>query len=672
MSTKVVSPTNPNLLSPPQKHLPTKFVLPQNELMRLFIVVFSLILCQNIGFSQKYTTKKTSSAKAISAYNAGMDEAKLGHPELAQGYFEKALKADSNFIDARLSLADNYVSLRDFFKAEKHFEQAIALDSSYQPVAFLFLAQVEWELEKYAECAAHAADYIKSNPKNKRMLLAAERLRASALFAEKAVKNPVAFNPKSLGDSINTEWMEYFPSLTADGILVFTRRDGGSDENLYRSAPKDGAWEKAQPMTGINTPQYNEAAQSISPDGSWLALTCCNREDAGAQGACDLYWSQLKSTGWTEPSAFSSTINSAIWESQPTIGADNKTIIFSRGVDGNAPPIALWQTTRNASGKWEKPQKLPDHINAGGKVQTPFLHPDGQTLYFSSDSLPGMGGSDIFFTRMDSSGTWGKPQNIGYPVNTKGEEGMIVVSLDGRTAYFASDRPGGRGGLDIYTFELPEFARPQPVTYAKAKVSNAATGYPVVAKVEFTDLKTGKVFVSAFTRSDGTFLVCLPAGKDYALNVSKDKFLFFSEHFNLVENASYQKPFLLDIELQPISTDAASKAQKPIVLRNVFFETGSASLRSESVSELDRLAQMLATNPQLKVQINGHTDDIGDDKNNQSLSEARAKAVQDYLLSKQIAAERLRFKGFGETRPLESNDTPEGRSKNRRTEFELW
>ncbi|MDO8969064.1 MAG: OmpA family protein, partial [Saprospiraceae bacterium] len=261
---------------------------------------------------------------------------------------------------------------------------------------------------------------------------------------------------------------------------------------------------------------------------------------------------------------------------------------------------------------------------------------------------------------------------IGYPVNTKGEEGMIVVSLDGRTAYFASDRPGGRGGLDIYTFELPEFARPQPVTYAKAKVTNAATGYPVVAKVEFTDLKTGKIFVSASTRADGTFLVCLPAGKDYALNVSKDKFLFFSEHFNLVENASYQKPFLLDIELQPISTDAATKAQKPIVLRNVFFETGSASLRSESVSELDRLAQMLAKNPQLKIQINGHTDDIGDEKNNQNLSEARAKAVQDYLLSKQIAAERLRFKGFGESRPLESNDTPEGRANNRRTEFELW
>ena len=224
-----------------------------------------------------------------------------------------------------------------------------------------------------------------------------------------------------------------------------------------------------------------------------------------------------------------------------------------------------------AGGKWEKPEKLPAHINVGGKVQTPFLHPDGQTLYFSADSLPGMGGSDIYFTRREPDGVWGKPQNLGFPINTKGEEGMLIVSLDGRTAYFASDRPGGKGGLDIYTFELPAFARPQPVTYAKAKVTNASTGYPLTAKVEFTDLKTGKVFASSSTKSDGTFLVCLPAGKEYALNVSKTNFLFFSDNFNLVENATIDKPFLLNIELQPIDTLTGASAGKPVVLRNVFF-----------------------------------------------------------------------------------------------------
>ena len=642
--------------------------------MRLLLFAqFVLLIClPGRIFSQKYTTKQTTSAKALSAFLAGKSQADNDHPDIAQGYFEKALKADSNFIDARLSLADNYVELRDFFKAEKQYEKALALDSIYKPVAFLFLAYTEWELDKYAETALHTASYLRSKPQNESEKRAAERLLASAQFAAQAVKTPVAFDPKPLSDSINTKWMEYFPSITADGILVFTRRDGGSDENLYRSEQKEGVWQKARPLDGINTPQYGEAAQAISPDGSWLALTGCNREDEGSQGACDLYWSQLKSSGWTKPVAFSASINSSIWESQPSIGSDNKTIIFSRGVDGNAPPVALWQTTRMAGGKWEKPEKLPAHINVGGKVQTPFLHPDGQTLYFSADSLPGMGGSDIYFTRREPDGVWGKPQNLGFPINTKGEEGMLIVSLDGRTAYFASDRPGGKGGLDIYTFELPAFARPQPVTYAKAKVTNASTGYPLTAKVEFTDLKTGKVFASSSTKSDGTFLVCLPAGKEYALNVSKTNFLFFSDNFNLVENATIDKPFLLNIELQPIDTLTGASAGKPVVLRNVFFETGSAALRSQSLTELDRLTKLLTESPKLKIQINGHTDNVGDDPINQTLSEARAKAVQDYLLTKGVAPERLRFKGFGESKPIESNDTLEGRAINRRTEFVVW
>jgi len=654
------------------------FVLPKNWPMRsLTLILFILFFHLERSSAQNYTTIKNTSEKARSAFNAGMAEAERGQAAVAQGYFEQALKADSKFIDAKLALGDNYAELRDFFKAKKYFEEALALDSSYAPVAFLFLAKTEWELDKYDECAAHLTSYLRSQPKNERNRRSAESLLKSAQFAAEAVKNPVAFDPKTVGDSINTKWSEYFPSLTADDeLLVFTRRDGGDDENFYRSERKNGVWQKPTPLEGVNTSD-NEGAQAISPDGSWLVFTGCNREGDGSQGACDLYWSQLKSNGWSKPVPFSAVINSPDWDAQPSIGADNRTLIFTSSRPGTRGSMDIWQSTRQPGGKWGMPENLGPNINTPGKDHTPFFHPDGQTLYFASDSLPGMGGSDIFFARRDTSGTWGKPQNLGYPINTKGEEGMLVVSLNGRTAYFASDRPGGKGGLDIYTFELPVFARPQPVTYAKALVTNAVTGYPITAKVEFTDLKTGKVFVSSNTKSDGTFLVCLPAGKDYALNVSKDKFLFFSDNFNLVESATLDKPFLLNIELQPIGAEndpAAAKAPagKPIILRNVFFEIGSASLRSESMAELDRLAQLLLGSPTLKIQINGHTDNVGDDALNQTLSEARAKTVQDYLLRKSIASERLRFKGFGESKPLESNDTAEGRARNRRTEFVVW
>jgi len=641
--------------------------------MRSLTLAVFLLCFHSAGIAQKYTTVKTTSEKALSAFNAGIAEADRGQAAIAQGYFEQALKADPKFIDAKLALGDNYAELRDFFKAKKHFEEALALDSNYAPVAFLFLAKTEWELDKYAECAAHLTSYLRSQPKNERNSRAAERLLKSAQFAAKAVKNPVAFDPKPVSDSINTKWSEYFPSLTADDeLLVFTRRDGGDDENFYRSERKNGIWQKPTPLEGINTSD-NEGAQAISPDGSWLVFTGCNREGDGSQGACDLYWSQLKSTGWSKPVPFSAVINSPDWDAQPSIGADNRTLIFTSSRPGTRGNMDIWQATRQPGGKWGKPENLGPNINTAGKDHTPFFHPDGQTLYFASDSLPGMGGSDIFFARRDTSGAWGNPQNLGYPINTKGEEGMLVVSLDGRTAYFASDRPGGRGGLDIYTFELPEFARPQPVTYAKAKVTNAATGYPIIARVEFTDLKTGKVFVSASTKSDGTFLVCLPAGKDYALNVSKEKFLFFSDNFNLVESATFDKPFLLDIELQPISTtDAIVKEGKPIVLRNVFFETGSSALRQQSMTELNDLAKLLTENSGLRIQINGHTDNVGDEAFNQTLSETRAKSVHDFLLSKSIAPDRLRFKGFGESKPIESNDTLEGRARNRRTEFVVW
>lgn len=638
----------------------------------LLIAPIFLFLCQ-IGFSQRFTTTQTTSKKALSAYNDGQSEASRKEFAIAQGYFEKALRADSIFIDAKLALADCYIKLRDFFKAEKHFEETIALDSAYAPTAYLLLGLTEWELDKYEESIGHLQSYLRSRPQNEKDISLAKRLLASSQFAAKAIKNPVAFNPKPVGDSINTKWSEYFPSLTADGeVLIFTRRDFESDENFYRSESNKGIWSRPEPLTGVNTPD-NEGAQAISPDGSWLIFTGCNRMGDGSQGACDLYWSQLRKNGWTKPVPFSSIINSPDWDAQPTIGADNKTVIFTSNRPGSRGSMDLWQTTRGADGKWGKPDNLGPTINTPGKDHTPFLHPDGQTLFFASDSLPGMGGSDIFFSRRQPDGAWGTPQNLGYPINTKGEEGMLVVSLDGRTAYFASDRPGGRGGLDIYTFELPEFARPQPVTYAKAHVTDAATGYPITAKVEFTDLKSGKVFVSATTKSDGTFLVCLPAGKEYGLNVGKDKYLFFSENFNLEGSASLEKPFLLNIELQPISADAATAmAGKPVVLRNVFFETGSAALRPESLNELDRLSKLLQEVPGLKIQVNGHTDNVGDDVFNQKLSEQRARSVWEYLLSKGIAEDRLRYKGFGETRPLESNDTQEGRSRNRRTEFEVW
>lgn len=638
---------------------------------------FALLAFVSASFAQQtplppYYTVESAPNKAKNAYNDGVTEARNGNTAIAIGYFERALKECPTFIDAQLWWADSQFEIKDFARAEEGYKKVVGLDSQYAPRAFYYLAESEWEQNKFEEAANHAEQYLSLKPQSTKLLREAKRLAANARFAVEAVKNPVPFDPRPVGNGVNSPSDEYLPSLTADGLtMIFTRRDG-FDENFYQSEFKNDAWQTAEPLEGVNTGQ-NEGAQHISPDGSWLVFTACNRRDDGSQGSCDLYWSQLKSTGWTKPVPFSATINSAQWDAQPCISADGKTLFFSSMRPDGKGGRDLWMTTRQASGKWSKPENLGDTINTDGDEQTPFLHPDGQTLYFTSNGLPGMGENDLYFARRQPDGAWGTPQNLGYPINTKANEGTLTVSLDGRTAYFAANRPGGQGGIDIYQFELPEHARPQPVTYARAHVKDAATGKPLVAKVDFTDLKTGQSYVSASTKADGTFLVCLPAGKDYALNVSKEKYLFYSENFNLVETATFEKPFLLNIELQTITPDeATSGGAKPIALRNVFFETGSASLRPESSAELDRLAGLLTDVPTLKIQINGHTDNVGDDASNQSLSEARAKAVYDYLISKNIPGERLKFKGFGESQPLETNDTPEGRSRNRRTEFVVW
>ena len=645
---------------------------------RLSFIALFLFAALQPAFCQKYFTVENAPGKALKAYKEGKAQRESGENAIALGYYEKALKEEPKFIDAQFALAVTYVDLRDFFKAERCFEEALALDNNYWPYGYYRLAAVEWTLDKYAEAAEHADLYLKSGPQEDKSRREAEQLRDNARFAAEATAHPVPFDPKPVGDGINTELDEYFPCLTADGeTLIFTRNMlppnmfGQRSEDFYISRKADGVWQTAKPLEGVNTP-LNEGAESVSPDGSWLVFTACNRDDDGSQGQCDLYWSQLKNNGWTKPVPFSKAINTPEWDAQPTIGADNKTLIFASNRPGTLGSLDLWETVRQPGGKWSKVQNLGTGINTEGDEHTPFLHPDGQTLYFASNKLPGMGGNDVFVARRQPDGTWGNPQNLGYPINTKGEEGMLVVSLDGATAYFASNRAGGRGGIDIYQFELPKNLRPQPVTYARARVKDAATGYPLVAKVEFIDLKTGLSHVSSYTKEDGSFLVCLPAGKDYALNVNKDKYLFYSENFNLTETATFEKPFSLNIDLQPLTIDPAAAGAKPVVLRNVFFETGSAELRPESSNELDRLAALLTDAPALKIQINGHTDNVGDVAANQKLSEARARAVYDYLVAKAIAAERLKFKGFGETKPVETNDTPEGRGRNRRTEFEVW
>lgn len=636
-----------------------------------------LLMGTNLS-GQSYTTQKSLKGKWQKQFAKADEAAGREQFEVALALLDDILAEVPDFADGYYLRAGVQFELGQREQAELDFEKLLVIAPDYNIRAIYRLARTELVLAKYEEAVAHFRQYLAANPKSGVREAIAEKLLADALFAAEAVKHPVPFAPDNLGPNINTTGQEYLPAFTADGeYLVYTTRINGQ-EDFYYSRKVKGEWQLGQPLEQLNTP-LNEGAQSISADGRLLIFTSC--DGGGDIGGCDLYYSEYKGKGWTRPEKIPGEVNSKYWESQPALSADGKTLFFASDRPGGMGRRDIWVSKLQTNGQWGKPTNLGDSINTPDHDQCPFLHSDGQTLYFCSDGWPGMGGNDLYFSRRMADGKWGKPTNLGYPINTTANEGTLVVSLDGKTAYFATDkntlstRVTGEEAPktvnnDIYSFPLYEAARPLPVTYVKAKVFDSRTKEQLEAQVEFFDLTTGQLHATVATNSAGEFLVTLPKGRDYALNVSKKGYLFFSENFALAANNTLDKPYLLNIGLEQITKPSAeSKASQPIILHNVFFESGSAQLLNSSQNELEKLYQLLQSQSKLSIQINGHTDNVGSEADNLRLSEDRAKAVYQWLIDKGVASERLRFKGFGESQPIDSNDTEEGRQKNRRTEF---
>lgn len=366
-------------------------------------------LCAQVFSQKSYNTAANANSRAAKAYQEGILAAQSGKSEIAIGFLEKAAKIDPKLIDAPIALGDLHEAQQRYEEARNWYSRALAMDSAYAPHALYYLGRCEFYLQNFEAAAALAERYIALPQANPALASKAASLKARARFVAHAYSNPVPFKPESLGPGVNTQYDEYFPSITGDEqTLIFTRQIN-RNEDFYMSKWTNGAWQKATPVAELNT-KYNEGALAISPDGSWLTFTACNRNDEGAKGSCDLYWSIEREGVWTKPAPFGGAINTQYWESQPTIGADNRTIIFASERPGGYGGKDLWITTRPIGGKWTKPENLGPGINTPGNEHTPFLHPDGQTLYFSSDSLPGMGGDDLFVVRRQPDGSWGAPQ----------------------------------------------------------------------------------------------------------------------------------------------------------------------------------------------------------------------------------------------------------------------
>jgi len=630
--------------------------------MKVFFLFVLFFLSASFIYAQQrpYSTTDKQAIKYFALANQSLDDRVYDE---AIDNLQKAISEDSKFIEAHMLLGDVFRGRWRYKEAVEQYKQVINLDPEFNRGAYYKLGDCEIHTAEYADAKIRLEKYLAYDNLSEQNMLVAKKLMADCIFSLDAIQHPVPFKPVNLGPEINTADDEYMPTITADeNTLIFTRKIN-NNEDFYQSVKVDGKWQAATYLSDqINTPQYNEGAQSLSQDGKVLFFTGCNRPDG--LGRCDIYISEKKGDDWGKPFNIGPPVNTSGWESQPSISADGRTLFFTSNRKGGYGGYDIWKSTLTDKG-WSEPENLGPNINTAMDEQSPFIHPDDSTLYFCSNGWPGLGGMDLFMSRLGKDGKWQKPVNLGYPINSSGDENGLSLTANGTYAFFASNKLNGAGGFDIYTFEMPQAVRPHEVTYVKGTVEDAVTKQPLEAAVEIIDLeKNNPVYQDYSSAEQGDFLATITTGKNYGLNISKDGYLFYSANFSLVGHEN-KNPFKLLALLQPI--EVGSK----VILNNIFFDTNKFLIKDESKPELQKLVDFLNLNKGVHIEISGHTDNVGSDQSNQILSENRAKSVYQYLIANGIDASRLSFKGYGETQPVATNDNDEGRSKNRRTEFKI-
>lgn len=636
-----------------------------NTLYASLLLLFAINSIQ----AQEYRPEKIS-RKAVQLYEKAYEKASAGQSKEAISLLQEATDADENYADAWLALAKLQSEQKNYSYSVICFRRSMAIDINYTKPHLLSYAislAGTGDFNKALEMTNRFIEQVKPTGAQLEQALQRKKSFEFAVNFEKTQqqsKDKTVFAPKNLGPSVNSKLAEYLPSQTIDGTqLFYTRRVELYNEDFFGSKRvKGGNWESATPLKGsLNTPQ-SEGAMMISQDGEWLVFTGCYRPDS--YGGCDLYISYRTPNGWSTAKNLGSRINSDQWESQPCLSPDKRELYFSSRRTGGLGGSDIYVSRLLDNGQWSDPENLGPGVNTTADEQCPFIHADNQTLYFTSSYWPGYGDDDLFYVRKQSNGSWSAPINLGYPINTIDREGTLFITADGKTAYYSSERKDSYGGLDIYSFELKQDIRPYETRWVKGKVTDKKTGKGIAATLELTDLSTRQIISKVKTDSLGNYLLTLPSGRDYAFTVNQRGYLFNSDQYFL-KNGITDSTAEKNIMLQAIEQNAS------IVLKNIFFETNRYELSPASLVELDKLVNLLTENPTLKIEISGHTDNVGKAESNLLLSDNRAKAVVDYLVSKKIEAKRLTAKGYGLSKPVADNNTEEGRAQNRRTEMKI-
>ena len=641
--------------------------------MKKFIVIIGLLSAISAFAQQKDYT--SSSKKAIAYYEESENFYVRRQYGPAVELLQKALEKDENFAEAHLRMMRIYSTVDDKDKIRFHARQIITNQSGNPKFAeaFYIMANLSFDDGNYEEAEKYISQMLAMEV-NQRIRQEGLRMQENISFARTAINNPLPIDPKPLPATVNKLPLQYFPVLTADQqSIIFTGRRGITtqfDEDLYICTKNaQDEWQAPKLISPNITSEFNEGTCTISADGRTLIFTSCLGRRG--LGSCDLFISYKKGDEWTTPENMGNRVNSGAWESQPSLSADGKTLYFVSDRAGGQGMRDIYVAQLDEDGNWEKPVNLGPAINTAQDEVSPFIHVNGQTLFFASTGYPGFGGFDIYQTEKQEE-SWTQPVNLGYPLNAKGDQVSLFMTADGTKGYYSLEK--GRENID-YTSTLMEFDVPEAIrvknrsNFVKGIIRDAETKQVLSAEVELFDLNEQKKEYSV--KSDaisGEYMMVLTEGAEYALYVEKEGYLFESLTFNYTDdfgNSQKLEPIYIDVYLQPI------KAGKETVLNNIFFDTDQYELKPKSKTELEKVIRFLQENPDIRIRINGHTDDVGTEQYNKQLSLNRAKAVYEYLKETGIAADRLDFKGFGESKPIVENNSEINRQKNRRIAFEV-
>jgi len=650
--------------------------------VNLFTLFFFLLLFFSITARAQTADScaRSYDKKIEKSYDEGIDFFKKGNYTEALRVMKGVVNKEPEFVDAWYVLGLIYFKRTNsnFKEAEKNFVKVLELCPSYNVYSYYYLAEICYGAEKYDSAMRYCEVFLKDVDKiksDKDYSRAVDLLKYSKFYLQ-MTKNPVPFDPKVV-EGISTPENEYLPIITPDNQMAFFTREmklAGEKNTLIQSEKykekfmfsqlqPDGKFDKGEEMPDPFNLNDNEGGATLTVDNKTLYYTVCKYTLNHTYYNCDIYYSEWVDGQWTPIKSVSDKINlPTTWESQPSISADGKTLYFVSDRSGGYGGYDIYRSVRHDNGEWGTPINLGPSINSSGNEKSPFIHPDGKTLYFSSDGWLGLGGYDIFYARLNDDGTWSTPVNIGYPINSPDDEVGFFVSTDGQKGYFASNKLKGVGGWDLYSFDLYEKAKPGKVLFVSGTVKAESESEMANTRIELKNMETKKISEIPLDSITGKYVAVAPFNNDYIMTVKKEGYVYETRYIAKVDSL-YRMPAHLDLEIQHIELNKSYR------INDIYFAFNSFDLSGESESILDLLIEFLEENPSIYIEIQGHTDNIGNDAENMKLSANRAKSVYNYLISKNIAPKRLTYKGYGKTVPVASNDTEEGRAKNRRTVF---